>query len=239
MKYMGSKARFAKELIPIITANLGDRPYVEPFAGGFNMIDKVAAPGGRYANDYNDYVIAMFSAGVNGWTPPLWVEKDERDDILANPDNYAPETVGWAGIGCGFGGDFCGGFAGKSKTKIGTVRNYQDEARRGFLKQITKLNGVYTRSGSYETMPIPNDAVIYCDPPYVNTTGYKTGDFDTPRFWEWVREVSKKHEVFISEYIAPDDFTCVWEKTTKSSLSANGVGGGAKSSTEKLFKYVF
>ena len=42
MKYMGSKARHAKELLPII---LKDRKegqwYVEPFVGGCNMIDKV------------------------------------------------------------------------------------------------------------------------------------------------------------------------------------------------------
>ena len=42
MKYMGSKARHAKEMLPII---LKDRKegqwYVEPFVGGCNMIDKV------------------------------------------------------------------------------------------------------------------------------------------------------------------------------------------------------
>ena len=45
----------------------------------------------------------------------------------------------------------------------------------------------------------------------------------------------KGHKVFVSEYSAPDDFECVWEKQTKSSLSANGVSGGSKASTEKLF----
>lgn len=41
--------------------------------------------------------------------------------------------------------------------------------------------------------------------------------------------------MFISEYNAPDDFVCVWQKEAKSSLSANGVIGGNKISTEKLF----
>ena len=42
MVYMGSKNRIAKELLPIITANLtNDRYYIEPFVGGCNMIDKV------------------------------------------------------------------------------------------------------------------------------------------------------------------------------------------------------
>lgn len=55
---MGGKARFAKEILPII---LKDREegqwYVEPFAGGKNIIDKVENP--RIANDINPYVIAM------------------------------------------------------------------------------------------------------------------------------------------------------------------------------------
>ena len=42
MKYMGSKARFTKEILPII---LKDRKpeqwYVEPFAGGMNVICEV------------------------------------------------------------------------------------------------------------------------------------------------------------------------------------------------------
>lgn len=42
MKYMGSKARHAKELLPIILANRTEGQwYVEPFVGGANMIDKV------------------------------------------------------------------------------------------------------------------------------------------------------------------------------------------------------
>ena len=42
MKYMGSKARHAKELLPIILANRTEGQwYVEPFVGGANMIAKV------------------------------------------------------------------------------------------------------------------------------------------------------------------------------------------------------
>ena len=59
MKYMGSKNRFAKELLPII---LKDRKqnqyYVEPFVGCANMIDKVS--GNRIGADANKYLIAMW-----------------------------------------------------------------------------------------------------------------------------------------------------------------------------------
>lgn len=233
MKYMGSKARFAKELIPIITANLENRPYVEPFAGGFNMIDKVVAPGGRYANDYNEYVIAMFDALLRGWKPK---ENYTRDEYCALKSGIGEKhEIGYVGFNCSYSGKWFGGYAGVVKTK-GGMRDYQAEAYRNVAKQVEKLNGVFIRHGSYDDMPIPDNAVIYCDPPYDNTTGYKTGDFDTSRFWDWVRKTSEVHDVFVSEYAAPDDFVCVWEKQAKSSLSANGKIGGNKTSTEKLFK---
>jgi DNA adenine methylase len=59
MKYMGSKARFTKEILPII---LKDRKsgqwYVEPFAGGMNTICEVQ--GNRIANDKNYHLIEMW-----------------------------------------------------------------------------------------------------------------------------------------------------------------------------------
>jgi DNA adenine methylase len=57
-------------------------------------------------------------------------------------------------------------------------------------------------------------------------------------FWTWVRKTTLDgNKVFVSEYNAPDDFVCVWEKQAKSSLSANGVTGKSKTSVEKLFVY--
>lgn len=44
---------------------------------------------------------------------------------------------------------------------------------------------------------------------------------------------SKGHIVFVSEYKAPDDFECVWEKEIVSSLTQDT---GSKKAVEKLFK---
>ena len=42
MKYMGSKNRIAKHILPIILKDrIENQYYVEPFVGGANMIDKV------------------------------------------------------------------------------------------------------------------------------------------------------------------------------------------------------
>ena len=60
--------------------------------------------------------------------------------------------------------------------------------------------------------------VIYCDPPYKNTEGYSTGDFDHDLFWETMRKWSKHNCVFISEESAPSDFIVVWKKSKRRTL---------------------
>lgn len=56
MKYIGSKNKIAKYILPIMLKNRKPNQYwVEPFVGGGNMIDKV--DGNRIGSDYNPYVI--------------------------------------------------------------------------------------------------------------------------------------------------------------------------------------
>lgn len=234
---MGSKSRFAKELLPIILKDrVEGQYYVEPFAGGMNMIDKVV--GNRITNDFNEQLISMWKELVNNnWIPKDYYTKDEYRHIMQNRDNYPTHVLGWVGFNCSYSGKCFGGFAGKVTTKTNVERNYQDEAFRNIMKQVPNLAGVDFVCGSYEEIEIPKQSIIFCDPPYQSTTGY-SNDIDHDKFWQWVREMtSKGHKVFVSEYSSPDDFECIWEKQTKSSLSANGVSGGSKVSIEKLFTY--
>jgi len=99
--------------------------------------------------------------------------------------------------------------------------------------------GVKFDNKDYSELQIPDNSIIYCDIPYKGTKQYSTSkDFDHENFWCWCREKSiQGHTVYVSEYNAPDDFVCVWQKEAKSSLSANGQIGGNKLSTEKLFKF--
>jgi Site-specific DNA methylase len=55
MTYMGSKNRIAKEILPIMLKERGQRTWVEPFVGGGNMIYKVQ--GKRIGADINHYLI--------------------------------------------------------------------------------------------------------------------------------------------------------------------------------------
>ena len=236
MKYMGSKARFAKEILEIILKNRTEEQYyIEPFAGGMNIIDKVK--GKRIANDIHPYLIAMWRELVYNNFQPSSYNKWEYDDIRKNKSEYHEYVVGWVGFNCSYSGKWFGGYAGETKTKIGTIRDYQQEAKNNVSKQVFNLKDVVFENKPYYELELPPNSIVYCDPPYEGTTKY-ANDFDHNKFWKWVREISRQgHTVFVSEYNAPTDFECVWQKEAKSSLSANGKIGGNKVSVEKLFKY--
>lgn len=236
MKYMGSKVRFIKQILPIILKDRSEQQcYVEPFAGGMNSIAPVT--GYRIANDNNEYLIAMWNALLSGWVPPV-VEKEVYNSVKMYKELYSPELVGWVGFNCSYSGKWFAGFAGKTKTKIGTVRDYQAEALRNVQGQCSLLKGVVFSCCSYDTLLLPPNSIIYCDPPYYGTTSYNNITFDYDAFWEWCRNKSKDgHSVFVSEYNAPDDFECLWQSVATSSLSANGRYGRSKISVEKLFRY--
>ena len=245
MKYMGSKARFAKHILPIVLeGRTKEQTYVEPFAGGMNVIDKVE--GKRIANDIHTELIEMWKALVcDNWKPPHYT-KEQYQQIRTNKKSYEPHVVGWVGFACSYSGKYFGGYAGdyfdkgknyKLNGERNVQRNYQTEAINSTAKQIQKLKGVKFTNINYLELQIPPNSVIYCDPPYQNTTKY-SHTFNHSFFWDWCREKSKQgHTVFVSEYAAPDDFECVWQKEAKSFLSANGKIGGNKVSVEKLFKF--
>ena len=89
---MGSKARHAKEILPIILADREEGQwYVEPFVGGANVIDKV--DGNRLGSDINPYVISIYNSLNNGWEPPKEISEDTykqiKKNVLAAPGGYS------------------------------------------------------------------------------------------------------------------------------------------------------
>lgn len=116
-------------------------------------------------------------------------------------------------------------------TAKGEPRDYISEAVRGIAKQIPKLQGVEFRSGDYKNLQIPEESIIYCDPPYMDTAEY-TCSLNHDEFWQWCRErVYDGHKVYISEYQAPEDFVKIWEKPLRIGMNPN------KKATERLFIY--
>ena len=88
---------------------------------------------------------------------------------------------------------------------------------------FTEVNNL--GNGDYFDVEIPDGAIIYCDPPYKGTAEYSEGSFDHAKFWQWAREQSKTHKVYISEYQAPEDFKKILEFEQKSSLAGGNNSG--------------
>ena len=241
---MGSKQRFVKEILPIILKERKEgQTYVEPFAGGMNVICNVT--GKRVACDNNLYLIEMWKGLVNGGSYDESIPKElynEARELFNKGETsykYPLDIIGWIGwMGSANGRFFDGGYSGISRTKLGTERDYIKEAISNIKKQVPLMVGVQLVCCDYSDILLTEQSLIYCDPPYRGTKQYGTSkDFCHEKFFAWCREMVKNgHTIFVSEYDAPEDFICVWEKEAKSSLSANGIIGGNKNSVEKLFK---
>lgn len=231
MKYMGSKARIAKHILPII---LKDRKegqlYWEPFVGGANMIDKV--DGRRLGSDSNNYLIAFLQAMQRNEALPDGIDLEMYLKVRDNKCDFPDWIVGLIGFCFTYSAKWFGGFIGNSKDVVCAGRDRIGESYRAAEKTKSQVKGVELACHGYEEFEPKEECVIYCDPPYANTTKYKDS-FDHEKFWQWCREMSEKgHKVFISEYAAPDDFFCVWSKEINSSLTKDT---GSKKGVERLF----
>ena len=181
----------------------------------------------------NVYLISVLQGLANGWKPPKEISEEIYKDIKTNRDDYTKETVGFVGFACSYAAKWFGGYC-RGKNSKGEPRNYIMEAYRNCMKQAPKLSGISFFICDYRELVIPQKSIIYCDPPYRNTTKYRSS-FDHEFFWDWCREkTSNGHNVFVSEYSAPADFECLWSKEINSSLTRET---GSKKGTEKLFKH--
>ena len=229
MQYMGGKSRISKQIAEILNSAIDkDTPFVSLFCGSCAIESKVQADV-KILNDKHPYLIAMWQALQNGWMPPDVVTKEEYYRVKANMDEN-PALTGFVGFGCSFGGKWWGGYA---KDKRGD--DYCGQAKRGLLKDLVSIQSATFTCLDYHDVEIPDGAVVYCDPPYVNTTGYTVGQFDTDEFWNYMRQLSKRCDVYISEESAPDDFECIWSKEKVRTLEKSDNVGRVK--VEKLFKY--
>lgn len=234
MHYLGGKTRIAKEILPLILSDRKEGQYfVEPFCGGCNVTAQVS--GNRIANDYNEYLIAMFEGLVSGEEYPEQIDRELFDDVKkcfrSGSDKYDPGFMGWVGFMASYRGKFFSGYTGTIIGRNGKDRDQVAAAVRSVMSQIPKLQGVEFRSGDYRNLQIPDESIIYCDPPYMNTKCYMKG-VNYEEFWQWCRErVYDGHKVYISEYQAPDDFIQIWEKEIINRLNTN------KKATERLFIY--
>lgn len=234
MVYVGSKRKLATAIVKIITENLkqgGD--FIDMFCGGCSVSEALTTRNHKiYCNDGNPYLIALYKKGQGGWTPDLTPYSRE----FVNKHRTDKSDLALTGE-CTFLYGFRGSVFGYSVMDE-DGNNYYLRKRTSFLKTINSLKQATFSDYQYQDYPIhnhdPENTLIYCDPPYLNTRidGYGLKTFDHNRFWNWVKQVSEQgYRVLVSELSAPQGFISIRDFPYKHYLRGDSI----KSLTERLF----
>lgn len=244
MVYLGSKNKLAKEIIPIIEKYIHDNhitTYIEPFVGGANIIDKVSCKR-KLGYDIHKPLIELHKkAQTDIDAIPDSFTSEDYHEVRKNKDKYEPWMVGAVGFLASFSGKYFAGDATHSRKKEGR-RSRCEELISNLKKQASKdgYREIIFQCADYKSIKTPSEkCLIYCDPPYHNTTKYKYEGkdvFDYDEFLLWCVEQAKKHIVLVSEYnINHQDFEKIWEKTHKTHIGNGTYDRGWEDRTEKLY----
>ncbi|GGN40076.1 hypothetical protein GCM10010109_68660 [Actinoplanes campanulatus] len=150
----------------------------------------------------------MWQAVADGWLPPDTVTEDEyRAMRHADPSPLRA----FVGFGCSFGGRWFQGYARSSG------RNYPAECHRRIRHMAPAFRGRSVHCRDYRYWRVDANTVVYCDPPYADTTPYAGSPrFNSDEFW-WVAERWARSGalVLVSEYTAPTGWRSVWSKARR------------------------
>lgn len=248
MKYMGSKSRIAKYIVPILQECIDSNhvtTYIEPFVGGGNVIDKIRCQE-RIGSDINPYLIALLKRVQEGKPLLGEVSRDTYNLVRdawkngTDQDKYEQWYVGNVGFLASYNGRwFDGGYAKPTSIKTpngNKIRDYYQESKRNLEKQAGDLSTVSLDCISYEyyLKADYSGVCFYLDPPYFHTKEFGIAkNFDHVDFWNFARRLSKNNYVYISEQYAPNDFETVWAKPVLRSINAQN----KEHKTECLFKW--
>lgn len=196
MKYMGSKARIAPEIMPIILDGRKEGQfYVEPFCGGCNSLQHVT--GNRIGSDLNKYLIAMWKGLQSDEPRPRVITEQMYHQARIDRRNGCNESfsdfmIGWIGFMASYNGRFFEGYSGNYP-----YRDYIRESIDNIERQISTIQDVHFFCCDYNALQIPDESIIYCDIPYKHTTSYKNPKgFNHDVFWDWCALQKKEDTKF-------------------------------------------
>ena len=240
MPYMGSKSKIADEILALIPdADF----FVDVFAGGCAMTDAALLSNrfkGIISNDMKG-TPAVYESFIKGKKPSYaWVS---REDFHRLKSNDLVIAMCWS-FGNNLGSYAYGkhkedmlrkvwtAIVDRSESGAEAYQKYKEYKKRlkaierrmdvtsierlQSLEHLQSLERLQSLELDYTDLEIPENAVIYCDPPYKGTNGYQCG-FDHEKFYDWCEKQTAP--VFISEYWMPEErFKCVWSKPLRTSM---------------------
>lgn len=245
MVFLGSKNKYKNDIPPIINKYIKDNnitTFIDCFCGGANLADKIMCEN-IYAIELSPTLYSLhkqaqedFSKIPEDGNKEIWDNSyaawkrmknildnknfsdftEEDFDIIGLP-LYEIGSIEW------YSSYSRGGFA-KGYAKNTATRNYYKEAKKNHEKQ--SKNDIYKKINficdSYENVENifknKENILLYCDAPYRNTAVYSISkNFDYPKYYKWLNEISRIYPVFVSEQYLPSEFdnNKIWQKEVK------------------------
>ena len=230
MAYLGGKSKGYNHIIKVLNNSKYDNiPYLEPFVGMAHILKRIENKSNYYASDTNPLVYSLLN-GIQRKKQYPFISKDRYFELKNQKKNTFEKSL--AAFTYSYNGKEFAGYTLNDKDK---TRNYPNERIRYY--ESLKKNPIFMKtilSNIDYKLLNPKGYIIYCDPPYKNTTEYGDNDFNHHEFWDIMRKWSKNNYVFISEYIAPKDFKVIGKINKFSSMSGKGSNDIR---IEKLFQY--
>lgn len=238
--YRGSKNKIADWVVDHLPDG---KTLVDLFAGGCAVTHAAIL-----ADKWENFIIndlgdapEVFENAINGKyeNEKRWIS---REDFYKLKDSDPYVSIVWS-----FGNNRRDYLYGKDIEPIKKAIHYacvfNDESLINQLKEADKnerllsqerterLQSLQRLQLDYRSVEIPQDAVVYADPPYKNTncTGY-AGQFDYDAFEKWLADVP--FMVIVSEYNAPKGCTEIASIKKRQTMGTGNKGG---TNTEKLF----
>ena len=115
----------------------------------------------------------------------------------------------------------------ESIERLERLQNLERLERLRELENLKNFENLEIHQKCYKKVELPesSECVVYCDPPYRNTTKYVSGDFNHNEFYDFCENLARRgYKVFISEYEMPSDrFQSVFSIKKRQTLNNMGV----------------
>ena len=219
MAYIGGKSKDADHILNVLNdPKFDDMDYIEPFVGYGHVLRRVEYKKSYTASDNNPLLIKLLRAIQDRKRLPR-VRHDEYNRLKQLDSITLKRAV--AAFTYSYAGKEWGGYT-DVYYRNGQYKSYADERKRYYsvLANNDQFQSTRLRCCDFTAWD-PWQKLIYCDPPYANTTGYGQTTFDSSEFWDVVRDWSRDNIVLVSEYKAPRDFMCVSSSNKQSSIASN------------------
>ena len=214
-QYHGGKHRNGKKIAEVLNSELNESKYVgycEPFHGMLGVYRHITyKPDLTYlAGDTNKSVMLMWEKAQNGWVPSSdIVSKEEFETLKYNGESTAEK--GFIGCTHAYRGSYFRNYClteCSKKALPNTTKRVSDIALNSVVSKVKFSCGDYTQFSDLRNF------LIYCDPPYENSSGYRNDQsrgvnhydkFDNLAFWTWTKKMAEHNTIYVSEFSNPKD----------------------------------